>query len=98
MLDAGIGYVNYKWHTGSPSQTIYAQVVDTVNMVTVVDNMGCEGWDTKLVYRMPSPEYIVSPDTSVCANYTYILDASTDYPFVQWSTGETTQTIEVSTP
>lgn len=98
LLDAGSGYLNYSWHTGSNAQTIYAQMVDTVNMVTVEDNMGCIGWDTKLVYRTPSPEYIISPDTAVCANYTYILDAGTDYPFVQWSTGETTQTIEVSTP
>lgn len=97
-LDAGSGFTLYKWHNGAGSQRIYANIVDTVNTVVVTDVNGCSGWDSKLVFHMDTPEYVISPDTTLCANYVLELDAGEEYPFVTWSTGETTRVIEVNQP
>jgi gliding motility-associated-like protein len=98
LLDAGPGFQNYIWHSGDFSQTVYANIVDTINMVTVTDFNGCKGWDQKLVFKMPQPNYILAGDTATCANEVMVLDAGYEYSQFLWSTGETTQTIDVMVP
>jgi gliding motility-associated-like protein len=98
LLDAGPGFQNYIWHSGDLSQTVYANIVDTINMVTVTDFNGCKGWDQKLVFKMPQPNYILAGDTATCANEIMVLDAGYEYSQFLWSTGETTQTIDVTVP
>ncbi|MFT3737504.1 MAG: T9SS type B sorting domain-containing protein [Breznakibacter sp.] len=97
VLDPG-EFVSYLWHTGATSRTITASIVDTLNKVTVHNEYGCEGWATKQVFHMEAPDYEISPDTVLCANYTLTLDAGEEYVFFQWNTGETGRTIEVSEP
>jgi gliding motility-associated-like protein len=90
ILDPG-DYQSYRWQNGSTERTIEAELADTVNMVTVADEFGCQGWDTKMVYHLPLPTYQLSGDTVMCANTDLTLDAGSEYPYFLWDNGSTNQ-------
>jgi gliding motility-associated-like protein len=98
IMDAGSGFASYLWHTGDNSQSIKANIADTVNVVRVQDGNGCFGWDTKMVYYYTAPEYLVSSDTAVCSNDTLILDAGEGYIDYRWSDTTTDRFNHIQTP
>ncbi len=107
-ISAPEGFEAYEWHNGSSSRSIFANLLDTVNLVRVQDEFGCWGWDTKVVKFHNQPNYSASGDVEVCEPEEAILDAGEffyssyhsdeNYSFLQsylWSNGSTEQTIKV---
>ncbi|WP_462317974.1 T9SS type B sorting domain-containing protein, partial [Marinilabilia sp.] len=104
-IEAPAGFHGYKWHNGQTNRAITANLLDTLNQVTVTDMYGCKGWDTKVVSTFASPTYSLGPDTSACEPETVVLDAGTEIrsnyageeqvSFIQsyrWSNGKSNQT------
>ena len=83
------------WSTGETTQTI--DVTTTGTYSVVVDNgNGCTASDEIYVQFEAAPANDLGPDITACDGETVTLDAGTSYK-VLWSTGETTQTIDVTT-
>lgn len=85
-------FASYLWSNGETTQSINVSATGNYN-VTVVDANGCEGFSADVTV-MPGN----TPTPSIYAQGCDVLDVSTD-PFASylWSTGETTQQIQVST-
>lgn len=97
VLDAGAGFVSYKWHDGSTSSTIKA-VVGELHQVFVTDQNGCVGMDSKYVLPLSIPEMGLDPVHTVCDNAGLVLDAGAGYNYYLWSDGSTDQIITPKTP
>ncbi|PID93565.1 MAG: hypothetical protein CSA95_07335 [Bacteroidetes bacterium] len=63
----------------------------------VVDAQGCtnEGEGVVQLTVNPRPQVELGEDQTICHNHTILLDAGSEGSTYSWSTGETTQTIEV---
>lgn len=94
VLDAGAGYDSYTWSTGEASQTITVESANTYS-VTVTDMNGCTGIDNYMVIISPNPTPIITGDLSICEGESSVLDAG-EYLNYEWSTGEFTQIITVT--
>ncbi|MBC7863510.1 MAG: T9SS type A sorting domain-containing protein, partial [Bacteroidia bacterium] len=65
--------------------------------ITAIDNANaCAGSKTINVTVSPAPQINLGADTSICAGFSYLLDAQNPGATYNWSTGATTQTILVS--
>jgi hypothetical protein len=98
IIDAGPGYYSYNWSTGETSQSITVSATGDYT-VCVSDSMGMVADDTQYVEILPyiSPDLV---DVSTCVGDTVTIDAMPDptgYSYL-WSTGATTQTINVTMP
>jgi gliding motility-associated-like protein len=84
----------YTWSTGATTQTITANTTGTywVN----VSNGSCIGSDTVNITVVNIPTQNLGNDTSICAGTSLNLNAGNPGYNYQWSTGATTQTINVS--
>ncbi len=91
LLDAGGGFVSYRWHNNEPTQSIIASIADTLNVVYVKDEFGCEGWDSKMVYHFILPSYYMGADTAICDGDELMLDAGDEYPYFLWDDGSVNQ-------
>ncbi|MBN2561462.1 MAG: hypothetical protein JXQ75_11090, partial [Phycisphaerae bacterium] len=96
-LDAGPGFGGYLWSTGATTQMIDVTTSGTYT-VTVADFNDCRGNDEIVVtlYDDPAPVITASPAAAVCADTTVTLDAGEGFTDYEWSTGESTQTIDVT--
>ncbi len=97
-LDAGTDGTSYLWSTGETTQTITA-TGEGINdfWVTVTNDNGCSASDTVTVNFAAIPEIDLGGDTVVCGGVVYTLDAGNEGSDYLWSTGETTQTIQLDT-
>ena len=97
-IDAGAGYKQYLWSTGSTSQTISIQSLGKY-WVTVTDRFSCEATDTTDVNQTANPPSgFLPPDTAVCAYANFKLAPTAGFDKYVWSTGETSSSIMVSEP
>lgn len=97
-LDAGAGFIAYRWSTGETGRTITARVGGDYT-VTVTSPNGCTGTSPALrVTLFPTPNPIITPAGPIvlCQGESITLDAGSGYSSYHWSTGATTQTITVS--
>ncbi len=94
MFDAGTDGVSYLWSTGATTQMISVTDAGTYG-VTVTGSNGCETTDSVVVSFKPAPVVDLGPSQAICVNEPITLDAGTDGVSYLWSTGATTQTIEV---
>lgn len=90
-------FETYSWSTGSTSSLI-ALDQPGIYSVTVTNALGCEASDEILVeISSDLPEVDLGPNIQLCAGEVTTLDAGT-YSSYFWSTGENTQSIQVSEP
>jgi PKD repeat protein len=97
VLDAGNTGANYLWSTGATTQIIQA---NTSNQYTVnVTNMyNCsENAEMNLLVHA-NPLVNVGVDTAICSGTTLTLNAGNSTNKYIWSTGATTNTIDVNLP
>lgn len=97
--DSGIltasGGDSYLWNTGETTQSINVNpTVDVTFTVTVYQN-GCENTDSVNVFVNPAAEANAGDDIAICNGEQTTLTA-TGGDFYLWSTGETTQSINVA--
>lgn len=77
-IEAPAGFEAYQWHNGAVTQSIEANLLDTINIVKVRDTNGCWGWDSKVVKLFFPPEYAIGDDITACEPEEVILDAGTE--------------------
>ena len=94
-LDAGSEYVAWEWSTGEMTQTIQF-AMETIISVTVTDINGCTGSSSTGITEEPSLSPSILGDLIICEGESTVLDAGSAFDTWEWSTGEMTQTIEVT--
>ena len=99
-LTADPGYVSYLWSTGDTTESVFAMNPGGAYSVTVTDSNGCQVSDTVLIdfKDQPNPEPIIipGPQVNLCIGDVVVLDAAGGYFTYDWNTGDTTETIKVS--
>ncbi len=98
-LDAGSGYFNYLWSTGSTDQTITV-AASGVYEVTVWDEFGCEGADDEVANLLQLPNAVITPQgpISICDGDMVTLSATNNFGIYSWTpNGESTSSIDVYT-
>jgi len=91
-LNAGVGFASYSWNTGATSQTI-SPTASAKYTVTVTNASGCTAIDT--TYLSIVNANILNNDTTICKGSSSSLISNGSYNFL-WSTGATTNSINVS--
>ncbi len=94
-LDAGSEYTAWEWSTGEMTQTIQFAMETTVS-VTVTDINGCTGMTSTPITEEPSLSPSILGNLIICEGQSTVLDAGAAFDTWLWSTGEMTQTIEVT--
>lgn len=95
MLDAGKGFIQYTWNTGSTLEKIAAFQKGAYS-VTGTTREGCHSLDTFIIENVfDDPEVTLDKATTLCMGSVRKLDAGNFLNF-QWNTGETTRAIEVN--
>nr|WP_320120332.1 gliding motility-associated C-terminal domain-containing protein [uncultured Marinifilum sp.] len=96
MIDAGLPGSTYFWSNGETLQAILTSISGNYSVV-LTDANGCSASDDVNVTVHPNPIVDLGADRETCAGNTITLDAGNSGSIYLWSTGETTQTITVST-
>ncbi len=93
------GAGNYIWTTAEGTQTGSVITVSTSQTVTVSgDNgTGCTATEEFIVNVLPNPTPTISGNLTICSGESTMLSLTETYDSVEWSTGETSATITVST-
>ncbi len=98
MLDAGPGYQSYQWQDGSDQQSIHISATGKY-WVTLTDQRGCVHTDTTVVTGISNPPSRFLPaDTVICSYEILVMEPRGSFASYQWSTSETTPSIQIKTP
>jgi gliding motility-associated-like protein len=93
VLDAGAGFVNYTWNTGTNAKAITVKNKGTYT-IAATGNNGCISFDTlKVISLYANPSVQLAKDSLLCFGESKILDAGIGYKQYSWSNGNTTQKI-----
>ena len=84
----------YVWNTGETTDQITIST-GGVYSVTATNDYGCSSISSMYVFLMPAPEISIVGVSDLCQGDTTTLVASADAEQYLWSTGETTQSVEV---
>lgn len=95
VLSTNEDFDNYLWSDGSNLQTILATTPGTYS-VTVSNANNCTGTASFIVSESPDIDFNIIGNTAICAGESTTLRADDDYITYLWSTGETTNSIPVS--
>lgn len=87
----------FVWDNGATSQ-VRAVTASGLYHVTVTNQYTCKGSDTIKVTLRKNPVVNLGNDTTVCNGVTLKIDGGTDGIEYFWSTGATTQSINVTSP
>lgn len=92
------GFSNVVWSTGEVSQFIYVNLPGSYS-VEVTDTNGCMNRDTVEISLFPPtlPFIIGTPGPPLCDGDTVVLSTNAPYTSYNWSTGDTTPTISLTT-
>ncbi|MCB9234486.1 MAG: gliding motility-associated C-terminal domain-containing protein [Bacteroidia bacterium] len=92
-LDASGTGVAWWWSTGSNAAQIQLQQAGTV-WVEVTDSNGCQGRDTLSLQYFPFTPPTLGPDTALCAQDSFVLNANAPAGYQTiWSNGSTAGTL-----
>ncbi len=94
-LNAGSGYAQYEWSNTQTASEINVTVAGDYT-VTVTDDKGCKGEDTRSLAVMPLPVFQIEGDEVICKDASTILDAGVGQSSYIWNTGDSTSSINVS--
>ncbi|MFN8397901.1 MAG: PKD domain-containing protein [Bacteroidia bacterium] len=94
-LDAGPGATSYHWSTNATSQTISNTTGGNYG-VTVTNQFGCVAIDDVTITMGTVPTVSLGADTLLCNGQSLPLNAGNSGGTYLWSTGATTQSINVS--
>ncbi len=94
-LDGSPGYETYLWTNNETTQSITVSAGGTFGLI-VTDSNGCTGETQIDVAENESLTPEIIGDLEFCSGIISILDAGAGYETYEWSNGETTQTIEVT--
>ena len=98
VLSTSAGYATYRWSDGSTTPSITVRTSGTFT-VDVSDATGCTGTSAPVTVTVgDSLLPVITGTAGYCPGGSTTLDAGAGYATYRWSTGETTQTIIVSTP
>ncbi|QOR75674.1 MAG: gliding motility-associated C-terminal domain-containing protein, partial [Thermoflavifilum sp.] len=95
-LNAGNSGATYLWSTGATTQTLAVNTTGTY-WVRVTNGFGCSAADTMQLTVNPLPIVNLGPDTAICQGESLTLDAGNSGASYHWSTGATTQQININT-
>ncbi|MCB9235307.1 MAG: gliding motility-associated C-terminal domain-containing protein [Bacteroidia bacterium] len=95
-IDAGPGWANYAWNTGSTAQFITVGVPG-LYYVHVTDVNGCTTGDTTSATVYPNPSIDLGPDTTLCYPDVKVFQIL-GYPSVTWQDGSTNPVHVVNLP
>jgi gliding motility-associated-like protein len=87
-------FTTHMWHDGSTGPTYTTDTSELVK-IQVFDEAGCTEFDSVQVSAYPTPVVDLGNDTTLCGEMSLVLDAGNSGSIYRWSTGETTQQIEV---
>ena len=96
LLDAGAGFSNYTWNNGSTSQQIYAKQFGFYEIKALDSNL-CNSQDNLVISWHPQTSLVVSGNKRFCPGSSTTLAAANIYASYLWNTGDTTQSISVTT-
>ncbi len=95
-VTGGIGAISYQWSTGAAAaSTVAYPVTDSVFVITINDAFGCYSSDSMEVTMHPVPMPNLGSDDTMCVNHIKTLDAGSGFSSYLWSTGASTQTINL---
>ena len=94
-LNAGNTGSSFLWSTGATTQTISANTSGTYWVQ--VSNAACSNRDSATITVIPMPVVNLGPDSTLCIGESIIISAGNTGYLYHWSTGATTQTINVTT-
>lgn len=84
---------NFLWSTGDTSSTITVNTAGDY-FVSYVSQFGCsKSTDTISITVLPSPVVDIGPDTTVCNDVIYVLDAGPGFNNYLWNLGTVSQSI-----
>lgn len=86
---------SFLWNNGSTNAQITVNQSGTFS-VTATSNLGCENTESIDLVFHPLPVLDLEDEITVCEDVTVILDPGNDGAFYDWSTGESTQSIEAT--
>ena len=94
-LAAPIGYDTYIWSNGATTRETYAMVQGTYGVRCITNGCG-EVYDEKKIF-FDTPQLELGKDTIICKGEKILIAAQDGFSNYKWSTGDTTQSITVST-
>jgi gliding motility-associated-like protein len=94
-LNAANPGADYLWSTNAQSQSISVST-DGNYSVEVEDQWGCIGNDTVFVVFNQNPEALLPDSEAICEDEVVTLDAGNSGSNYEWSTDQTSQTINVN--
>jgi len=99
ILDAGSGATSYLWSTGATTETISVNSAGPYSVIIINTNpCGADTLhDTCNVHIVPPIVVNLGNDTTLCTGQNLTLNAANAGAVYNWSTGATTQTINVDT-
>ena len=95
QLCAPAGLASYRWSTGATTQCINVNATGNYT-VTVTNSAGCSSTCDKYVTVNGIPSCTISGNSTVCSGGSIALCAPAGLAAYRWSTGATTQCINVS--
>ena len=93
---ASAGMSSYLWSTGATSQSISVNATGTY-YVTITNSNGCSNSCSRIFTVNPPPTCSITGEQTVCAGGSRTFTAAAGMASYLWSTGATTQSINVAT-
>jgi DNA-binding beta-propeller fold protein YncE len=96
LLEVAGLYADIQWSNGETTPSIVVDEAGTFSVMATTEG-GCMATDTVTVTYVPNPILDLLDIVDVCEEGSILLDAGGEFESYEWSTGDTTQIIEVAT-